>query len=167
MSAKARNMTLIALLLVICLFAGCERSTQVRIEGGTTPVFVISGSGRLASLVVHSPDFAEKAESPWDENFALWKIQPTGGELNGTPVGQLERITYGVLPDGYKQVKPEVGSAPHLVEGQKYFYEVATTGAPGAAGFLEIRNSKALPTDGPHTCFGGEGKMWKRVPCPQ
>jgi hypothetical protein len=139
----------------------------VKVEGGTTPVFVISGSGRLVSLAVYSPDFAGKAESPWDENFAIWKIQPTGGDLEATPIGQLERITYGVVPDGYKQVKPEVGSAPPLLEGQKYFYDVGTNNAPGAAGFLEIRNSKAMPTDGPHVCFGREGKKWKRVPCLQ
>jgi hypothetical protein len=164
-NAKTRNMRPFALLLAILLFAGCERSTQVRVEGGTTPVFVISGSGNLASFAVYSPDFAEKAESPWDENFALWKIKPIGGHSNATPVGRLEQITYGVVPDGYRQVKPEVGSAPQLTEGQKYSYDVETTNAPGAAGFVEIRNSKAVPTDGPHACFGREGKKWIRVAC--
>ena len=121
----------------------------------------------MASLVVYSPDFAEKAESPWDENLALWKISPIGGYMNGTLVGQLDRITYGVVPDGYRQVKPPIGSAPALIEGQKYSYDVETTNAPGAAGFLEIRNSKAKATDGPHTCFGREGKKWVRVACDQ
>jgi hypothetical protein len=80
------------------------------VSGGAAPVFAFSGSGNLASFVVYSPDFAEKAESPWDENLALWKIKPIGGYSNATPIGKLERITYGVVPDGYKQVKPEVGS---------------------------------------------------------
>jgi len=167
MNGRSRNVRVFSLLLTIWLFAGCERSTHVRVEGGTTPVFVISGSGRLASFVVYSPDFAEKAESPWDENFALWKIKPIGGHLNGTPVGRLERITYGVVPDGYRQVKPQVGSAPALTEGQKYSYDIDTTGAPGAAGFVEIRNSQAVPTDGPHACFGRKDKKWIRVACPQ
>jgi len=166
-TAKTRNLGLFSLLLAAWLYAGCERSTHVRVEGGTTPVFVISGSGKLASFVVYSPDFAEKAESPWDENFALWKIKPIGGHLSATPVGKLERITYGLVPDGYRQVKPPVGSAPPLTEGQKYFYDVETHNAPGTAGFLEIRNSQAVATDGPHVCFGGEGKKWIRVPCPQ
>jgi hypothetical protein len=160
-------MKLFVLLLTIWLFAGCERSTHVAIEGGSTPVFSFSGSGKLASFVVYSPDFAEKAESPWDENFALWKIKPIGGHSNATPVAKVERITYGVVPDGYKQVKPQVGSAPPLAAGHKYFYEVETTNAPGTAGFLEIRNAKAMATDGPHTCFGGDGKKWVRVPCGQ
>lgn len=165
MTIKTRNVTLFALLLTMWFSLGCERSTQVRIEGGTTPVFVISGSGNLASLVVYSPDFAEKAESPFDENFALWKIKPNEGPLNGTPVRTLERITYGALPDGYRQVKPTVGSVPPLVEGQKYFFSIDTTGAAGTAGFLEIKNSQAVATDGPHVCFGRKDKKWIRVPC--
>ncbi|SRR5712692_2651370 len=166
-NSKTRNISLFALLLTGWLFAGCERLTHVRVEGGATPVFVFSGSGNLASFVVYSPAFAEKAESPWDENFALWKIKPIGGHLNGTPVERLERITYGVVPDGYRQVKPEDGSAPPLTEGQKYFYDVETTNAPGAAGFVEIKNSRAVPTEGPHTCFGGKDEKWIRVPCLQ
>jgi hypothetical protein len=164
---KTKHLSLFSLLLATSFLTGCERSTHVTVEGGTTPVFVISGSGRLVSFVVYSPDFAEKAESPWDENFALWKIKQTGGHLNGTPVGQLERITYGVVPDGYRQVKPQVGSAPALTEGQKYSYDVETTGAAGAAGFVEIRNSQAVPTDGPHSCFGRKDNKWIRVACPQ
>ena len=167
MTATIRRLRLFALLFTIAIFAGCERSTRIGVEGGTTPVFVLSGSGKLASLVVYSPDFAEKAESPWDENLALWKISPIGGYMNGTLVGQLDRISYGVVPDGYRQVKPPIGSAPALIEGQKYSYDVETTNAPGAAGFLEIRNSKAKATDGPHTCFGREGKKWVRVACDQ
>jgi len=164
-TAKTRNLRPFALLLAIGFLAGCERSTHVKVEGGASPVFVISGSGKLASFVVYSPDFAEKAESPWDENLAIWEIKATGGHLNGTPVGQLERITYGVLPNGYRQVKPQVGSAPPLTEGLKYFYDVETTNAPGAAGFLEIRNSQAVPADGPHACFGRKDNKWTRVPC--
>jgi hypothetical protein len=126
-------------------------------------VFVLSGSGRLSSFVVYSPDFAEKAESPWDENFALWKI--TRGQSNGAPLG-LE-LVYGVVPDGYTQIKPHVGSAPQLKEGQKYFYEVETANAPGAAGYVEIRNSQTVLTEGPHPCFGSEGNKWIRLPCTQ
>jgi hypothetical protein len=131
-----------------------------------TPVFVISGSGKLASLAVYSPDFTAKAESPWDENFALWKIKPIGGNSTGTPLRKLRRIAYGVLPDGCEQVKPMVGSAPHLAEGQKYFYEVETTNAPGTAGYFEIRNSRAVTTDGIGPCFQADGKKWIRVACP-
>ena len=167
MNARIGNVGLFGLLLIIGFLAGCERSTHVKVEGGAAPVFVFSGSGRLASFVVYSPDFAEKAQSPWDENFALWKIKPTGEHSSGTPVEQLESITYGVLPDGYRQVKPQVGSAPPLREGQKYFYRAETTNAPWAQGFLEIRNSQAVLTEGPGICFGMRDGKSIRVPCPQ
>ena len=167
MKTKNRNTWLTTLLATICLLVACERQAHVTLEGGVTPVFVLSGSGQLASLAVYSPDFAAKAESPWDDKFALWKIKPTGGNSNGAPLRKLRRIPYGVLPNGYEQVKPGVGSAPPLREGEKYFYHVETTNAPGTAGYLEIKNSQTVATDGPHTCFGGEGKKWIRVPCPR
>jgi len=165
LKTPSRDTRLAILLVVLCLFVACERRTHVGIEGGVTPVFVLSGSGKLAGLVVYSPEFAEKAVSPWDENFALWKIRPIGGKSAGAPLRSLGRILYGVLPVGYEQVKPSVGAAPQLREGEKYFYQVETTNAPGAASYLEIRNSQAIATDGPHTCFGREGKKWIRVPC--
>jgi hypothetical protein len=163
---KNRNTWLTTLLATICLLVACERQAYVTLEGGVTPVFVLSGSGQLASLAVYSPDFAAKAESPWDENFALWKIKPIGDNSTGTPLRKLRRITYGVLPDGYEQVKPTVGSAPPLAEGLKYFYEVETTSAPGTAGFVEIRNSRAVATHGLGPCFQADGKKWIRVACP-
>ena len=147
------------------LLTACERSTHVRIKGGARPSFVLSGSGRLCSFVVYSPEFAQKAQSPWDEDLALWKITVADGRSTGTPVGRLQ-IIYGVLPEGYIQIRPKTGSAPLLKEGEKYFYQVTTTGAPGAGGYLEIRNSQAISTDGPPVCFGGESRKWVPVPCP-
>ncbi len=135
--AKDKTLACLALFLVAWFFGGCERSTRIRIEGGKAPVFVLSGSGELAIFVVYGPDYMTKAESPSDENYALWKIKPSGGYFAGTPVEELKRITYGVVPDGYTQVKPQVGSAPPLVEGQKYLYWAETANAPGSGGALK------------------------------
>lgn len=167
MIAKIENLRPIAFLLVAWFFAGCERSTHIRIEGGTAPVFVLSGSGELAIFVVYGPDYITKAENPFDESFALWEIKPSAGYLAGTPVGELKRITYGVVPDGYVQVRPQLGSAPPLMEGQKYFYSADTTDATGVAGFVEIRNARAVPTQVQGPCFGRRDKKWIRVPCSQ
>jgi hypothetical protein len=155
----------IASLATLSFLAACERSTHVRIEGSTQPVFVLSGSGRLCSFVVYSPEFSQKAKSPSDEDLALWKFNVAETRSTGTPVGSLDRIVYGVLPEGYMQIKPQIGSAPPLKEGAKYFYDVTTTNAPGTAGYFEIKDSRAVSTDGPDTCFGTEGKKWVRVPC--
>ena len=160
-----RFIFVVASLVTVLFLVACERSTHVRIEGSAQPVFVLSGSGRLCSFVVYSPEFSQKAKSPWDEDLALWKIDVAEGRSAGTPVGSLDRIVYGVLPEGYVQIKPQIGSAPPLKEGAKYFYDVTTTNAPGIAGYVEIKDSRAVSTDGPDTCFGGEGKKWARVPC--
>jgi hypothetical protein len=157
----------LAFVLLAWPLTGCERSTHVRIEGGNAPVFILSGSGALASFTVHGQESIEKAEDPFDDKFALWQIQPIEGEMHGAYISQLGSITYGVVPPGYVQIKPQLGQAPALMEGQKYFYEVATTGAPGTAGYLEIRNSRAVPTVGSGVCFGRDGKKWVRVPCPR
>ena len=162
---RTRAFIFILASLAVVLTA-CELPTHVRIEGSASPSFSLSGSGRLCSFVVYSPEFAQKAKSPWDEDLALWKITVADGRSTGTPVWSLDHIAYGVLPEGYVQVRPKIGSAPPLTEGEKYFYEVTTTNAPGATGYFEIRNSRAVSTNGPPgPCFGGEGKEWVRVPC--
>jgi hypothetical protein len=165
MTAKIRNVGLVPLLLTAWFLVGCERTTRVKIKGGTSPVFVLSGSGELAIFTVYGPDYVTKAEKPFDENFALWGIRPSGGYSAGTRVEELGSVTYGVVPPGYEQVKPQVGSPPPLTEGQRYFFDVDTTDAPGAAGFVEIRNSQALLTHGGGPCFGGKDGKWIRVPC--
>jgi hypothetical protein len=157
--------------LVLLVFGsfpiGCERSTQVRVEGGTAAVFVLSGTGRLGNFSVYSQEGREKADSPFDDSLALWEIKPIAGDLHGIPVEELDRITYGVVPPGYVQVRPPRGSPVPLSEGQKYFYEAVTTGAPWASGYIEIKNSRAVPTQGRGPCFGLKDEKWIRVPCPQ
>jgi hypothetical protein len=68
MMKQNRNTRLTTLPATICLLVAGEQQTHVTLEHGVTPVLVISGSGKLASLTGYSPDFAAKAESPWDEN---------------------------------------------------------------------------------------------------
>ena len=166
MNTIAKNAVNRLLIVAICLLTACEIPTHVRIAGAANPIFVLSGSGRLACFVIYAADYAEKAESPRDENVALWKISAKEGNLNGR-LWRLKRIVYGVVPEGYVQLKPQVGSYPPPLEGgKKYFFEVDTANAPGATGYVEIRRSQAVLTDGPYPCFGGEGKKWVRVPRP-
>ena len=151
-----------------CAWRPGEWPTSVRLEGGKAPVFVLSGGGSVAIFTVFGPDFMTKAEKPLDENFALWKIKPSGGYLYGTRISDLGSITYGVIPFGYKQIKPSDGAAPPpLVEGQKCFYVVETTNAAGASGYFEIKNSHAVPTSGSGPCFLDDHGKTIRVPCPK
>lgn len=156
-------------ILLACSVAGCERSTQVRLEGGggMAPVFDLSGSGAVAIFTVYSPDYMTKAKCPGDEDFALWKIKASGGYFSGTWISDLGSIAYGVVPSGYVQVRPKEGAPPPLVEGQKYSYFVETTNAPGAGGYLEIKNSRAVPTTGSGPCFQPKNGKETLVPCPK
>jgi hypothetical protein len=154
-------------ILLVCFVAGCERATQVRLEGGVKPVFVLSGSGAVAVFTLYSPDYTTKAKTPEDEDFALWKIRTNGGYFSGKWIGDLGSITYGVVPPGYVQIEPKEGTPPSLVEGQKYPYFVETTSAPGAGGYLEIRDSRAVPTTGSGPCFQLINGKETLVPCPK
>ena len=160
---------LVVVLFCILFVVGCdlERSTQVRLEGGTAPLFDLSGSGAVAIFTVYSPEYMTKAKSPGDEDFALWKIEASGGYFSGTRISGLGSITYGVVPSGYVQVKPKEGAPPPLVEGQKYSYFVETTNAPGAGGYLEIRNFRAVPTTDSGPCFQLKNGEEILVPCPK
>lgn len=166
-ATKIRILRAFGFVLLAASLSGCERPTRISVKGGTSPLFVFSGSGKLENFAVFGQEEIQKAESPFDDSFALWEIKPTAGDSHGTPVRALRSITYGVVPQGYVQVKPEHGSPVPLAEGQKYFYEVVTTGAPWASGYLEIKNSRAVPTEGPGMCFSREKGKWIRVPCPQ
>jgi hypothetical protein len=166
-TTKIWSFRTLGFILLACSVMGCERSTRVWVRGGTDPVFDLSGSGAVAIFTVFSPDFMTKAEKPLDENFALWKIEASGGYLYGTWIRDLGSITYGVVPFGYVQIKPQDGTPPALKEGQKYFYVIETTAAPGTSGYFEIRNSRAVPTTGSGPCFQDNYGKWVRVPCPK
>jgi len=143
--------SLMLLLFLLGFMSVCERRTEVKIEGGNPPKFVLSGSGRLGTVIVFGPEQERIAESdPADDTFALWEIEPEKkGEVGAVPVEELGAVTYGVVPPSYKQIKPKNGSAPDLVPGKRYRYWFVTVNAPHAAGYFEIRDGKAVAVPGP------------------
>ena len=167
MITKICGLKTLRFILLACAVAGCERSTQVRLEGGIAPVFELSGSGAVAIFTVYSPDYMTKAKSLGDEAFALWEIKASGGYFSGAWISNLASITYGVLPSGYVQVRPKEGPPPRLVEGQKYSYSVETTNAPGAGGFFEIKDSRAVPNADSGPCFQLKNGKEILVSCPK
>jgi hypothetical protein len=144
------NRTLI-LLPLLFLIQGCERRTEVKLEGGTTPRFVLRGSGRLGTVLVFGPEQEQIAEAnPFDDTYALWRLEPETNEETGADrVEDLGTITYGVVPKGYQQIKPRTGPPPPLVPGKRYRYWFVTVNAPHASGYFEIQNGKAVPVTGP------------------
>jgi hypothetical protein len=78
-----------------------------------------------------------------------------------------EALLTALCPFGYVQVKPQDGTPPPLKEGQKYFYVIETTAAPGTSGYFEIRNSRSIPTAGSGPCFLDDHGKTIRIPCPK
>jgi len=132
------TMRMLLLILFLATTASCEHRTEVKIEGRNPPTFVLSGSGRLGGVTVFAPDQERIAHSdPFDKTYALWEIAAEKeGESGGSLVEDLRAITYGVVPSGYKQTKPQTGAAPPLAPGKRYRYWFVTVNAPHAAGWL-------------------------------
>jgi hypothetical protein len=135
---------MIAFLLLLS-FSGCERRTRVRLEGGNPPTFVLSGSGVLGGFVIYRPE-AERVGSLDDKNNIAWEIEAK--QMPGELVERLGSITYGAVPNGYRQVIPGSGEPPLLKPAKRYRYWVVTGNAPGVIGHFEVRDGVAVVVDG-------------------
>lgn len=129
----------------------CEQRTEVRLEGGNPPIFVLKGSGRLGEVLIFGPEQARTVQTdPFDETHAIWKIEPEQpGEANAPRLRDIRAITYGIVPNGYKQSKPVDTPPPVLVTGKRYGYRFITVNAPWGTGYFEIRDGKPLQVEGP------------------
>lgn len=150
--------------LSICFllsFMTCEAKTTVKLEGGEPPVFVLSGSGKLLEVYVWDPMHDEEW-APFDKKHALWVL--TAEENGGEWIRNVGVVTYGLVPSGYRQLKPENGELPPpLVSGKRYSYRFDTINAPGAGGHFEIRDGKAVPVAGSRYHFEMREGKWVRV----
>jgi len=154
MYLKVRRLNLLAFLIVTCLASGCERETKARIEGGATPVFVLTGSGnlnRFSVYLISPPDYklGRTVDSLSDDSFftepVQWRVEVPDG-LYGRPVESLSDLRYGVVPPGCKQKIPADGSAPlAIIPGRTYFFECSTNNAPGVSGAFQVINWKPVP----------------------
>src|SRR6266852_637465 len=118
------------LFILLSLAIACERRTEVMLQGGNVPKFVLSGSGRVGEVVIFGPEQEAIAKSdPFDKTYAVWEIMAEGeGEDASVPVEGLT-ITYGAVPRGYKQIKPNRGEVPALTPGKRYSYWFVTVNA--------------------------------------
>ena len=115
---------------------------RITLGGGNPPVFVLSGGGALAHLLVYGSKQREVAS---DRSFALWEIEPINGYQKGREIKDIGSIKYGVVPEGYRQIYPEDGAPPRdLLPGNKYEYWFDTTNAPHARSYFVIRGGKAV-----------------------
>lgn len=169
-----RGLNLLVFLTAACLVTGCERVTKASVEGGATPVFVLTGSGNLSSFSVYlisPPDFklGRTVDSLSLDSFftepAQWSIEAPDW-LHGSPVESLGDLTYGVVPPGYKQKIPTGGVAPAaLIPGRTYFFECSTTNAPGVSGGFQLINGKPALVQVRLPCLQARDRKEVTVPC--
>jgi hypothetical protein len=156
-SSRYGILSLHLLFLGVLPLSGChtERPTQVRVEGGATPDFILSGSGDLTGFSVYlvSPsDFVigRIVNSLSDDSFfsepPTWRIEAQPDWLHGRRVEDIGRLKYGVVPPGYTQKSPTSGVAPPvIISGREYFFHCETTNAPSSTGGFQLNDSKVVP----------------------
>jgi hypothetical protein len=157
---------------------GCywERPTQVSFEG-PRPVFVLSGSGKLSSFSVYvvSPsdlNFGRTVDSPSLDSFfaqpAVWRIESQADVSYGRVVSDIARLSYGVVPLGYKQSAPPDGSAPPpIAPGKQYFFDCNTVNAPGTRGPFQLVDNKIVRSQIHLPCLQARDGKQITVPCAQ
>jgi len=154
-----------------------ERPTHVTVDGGTTPVFVLSGSGALSTFsvyVVSPPDFTmgRTVRDLSDDSFfaepPLWRIEAQPDLMHGRRVEDIRRLTYGVVPSGYKQEIPANGLTPGgIIPGKQYYFHCETTNAPTASGGFQVSDGKAASMALGLPCLKERDGKEITVPCPK
>jgi hypothetical protein len=91
--------------------------TKPLVSGGSPPI--IEFDGRRAQLYVNGPYTLEELKQEYrrgNKNYYMWQLDP-GSLSRGFGVS----ITYGIVPDGFRQVYPANGKPPEpLIEGKVY-----------------------------------------------
>jgi hypothetical protein len=169
MELKRKTLIASALLLNVVMLTECrsERPTQVIIEGAGVPTFHLSGSGKLASFSVYLvPPVPEQMTKPFSDQVPIWQITAEPDPLHGRPVEDIQKLSYGAIPAGYKQGFPENGSLPPVIAVEKdYFFDCTTTDAPTESGFFRVHDGKAISAKVKTPCWTTKNNKWVAVPC--
>jgi len=121
-TAKTHNRVQIwaVFLFIITAVNGCEVDTKPIVTGGNPPLIKFEGTGALEQLFVMGPFTFEQLKQDkiegGDKDYYMWQLDPS----RDFRVSELS-ITYGIVPDGFKQVFPANGKSPEpLIEGKIY-----------------------------------------------
>jgi hypothetical protein len=110
-------------LLIIMTISACkeiEEDTIPIVTGGNPPVIKFKGAGAPAQLYVMGPFTLEQLKEDkidgGGKDYYMWQLDPS----RYFKASKLS-ITYGIVPDGFKQVYPANGKSPEpLMEGKIY-----------------------------------------------
>ena len=120
-------------MLLSCLFVSCHyNSNSITLESNAAPLkFKLDGSDEVQWIWIQGPyqNMREPAPKLADQGV-IWTIVPPGGKF--VPMKEVPPITYGQLPEGWKQLAPQAGSPPPpLLDG--YVYHIDAVLVRGAA----------------------------------
>jgi hypothetical protein len=133
---------LVLSLLILVVTTGCERDTQIKIDGKTPPTFALSGSGSLIFLsLVEVHDNRPPLLGAPD----LWKIRPVGNNK----ISRLPSITYGTVPNGFRQEIPAPGAPPPLIEDKASDFGGPADSANGGSIWFTIQGGKSVAVPQP------------------
>jgi len=148
-----RTVVFLIVVSVIPVLSGCrEIPTSATVKNG--PLFLLHGSGRLASFRIYGPKPGRKIAVPFDAKSLVWRVQPAEGYFKGSPVEGLQ-IEYGIAPNEYTQTIPDNGTAPTLPDRQVYYFFAETTNAPPAEGFFYLDGTAPVQIHVPGLCQSG------------
>ena len=151
-------------LLIITTVNGCEVDTKPIVSGGNPPIIEFDGTGGLLQLFVYGPFTLEQLNRSYkitrgegsitaeqgkeldkisgDKGHSLWQLDP--GTSRNWNVSTLS-ITYGIVPEGCKQVYPANGKPEPLIEGKFYQVAAPSYNANFKTAYFTIKNNKAVP----------------------
>ncbi len=111
---------LLVALLILMTVSACEVSTRVTISNpAIPPTFKLSGNGNLFHFIVVGPySSLQDLESDFAKAGAIWQLSPD--EHATTRVDDLPGITYGQVPNGFKQDLP-LNRSPRALEPGKFY----------------------------------------------
>lgn len=110
---------LFAVMLLSCFLSSCGEGLVISMDEELPPTFRYRGN-RFAECCKHLNFFVVNEVSLVNpaENKSVWWIRPS--ETAMTDADNLPAITYGKVPEGWRQTVPEQGGPPPLVEGTTY-----------------------------------------------
>jgi hypothetical protein len=111
-------------------------------DGGEKPVFELAGRGRMLNALFLSP---HQRPTNSQGSFILWQINFAGDPAQAKSVSTVGFIEYGVVPPGFKQIRPERDEPPPpLRTGEKYHLQVTTQNTSRGQFRFEMRDGKAV-----------------------